>query len=464
MTNERSITWRYSVCGLLLCATMLMYMDRLTLSVLKTRICTEYGFSNEQYGGLDTGLSYAFAAGAFFFGFVVDRIGPRWLYPGVLLAWSCAGVATAYSHIVGSWFVPNASLGDQTYLGFMLCRVTLGFFESGHWPCALVTTQIILTRADRSLGNSILQSGAAFGSVLTPIIVLSLKTDEIGGWRPPFVAIGCIGMFWVLPWLLLIRKDDVQHKPAAVETTDSVDHTPALGSGDFWRMFAVVVAIVITINLTWQFFRVWLPAYLHEEHGYDESETAWFTSAYYVATDVGCIGVGVAVKALIAGGWDVHRARAVTFTACAGLVLLASIVAFMPKADIPTHGFWSASSLVLLGMLLLVAAGTLGLYPNYYSFSQELTRKHQGKISGALGMIAWIGSGTMQWLIGRNIDATKSYVTGVALAGVLPLVAVAALWLLWPRRTMPAPEPISTGPALEVSTAIKAVEDRVRKA
>jgi hypothetical protein len=95
---------------------------------------------------------------------------------------------------------------------------------------------------------------------------------------------------------------------------------------------------------------------------------------------------------------------------------------------------------LLLSILLLVAAGTLGLYPNYYAFSQELTRTHQGKISGALGTIAWLGSGTMQWLVGRNIDATKSYAAGVALAGVLPLLAVAALWFIWPRRS-----PVSAG-------------------
>src|SRR5262245_46803675 len=142
--SERSTRWRYGVCGLLLCATMLMYMDRLTLSVLAKRIQDEYGFSNEQYGALDTGLSYAFAGGAFFFGFLVDRIGARLLYPAVLLAWSGAGLATAYSESIGAFVLPNAPSADQTYWGFMACRIMLGFFESGHWPCALVTTQMIL--------------------------------------------------------------------------------------------------------------------------------------------------------------------------------------------------------------------------------------------------------------------------------------------------------------------------------
>src|SRR5689334_2769692 len=105
--NERSTTWRYGVCGLLLCATMLLYMDRLTISVLAKRIIEEYGFSKEQYGSLDSGLSYAFAAGAFFFGFLVDKIGPRFLYPAVLTAWSAAGIATAYSDVIGAALVPQ---------------------------------------------------------------------------------------------------------------------------------------------------------------------------------------------------------------------------------------------------------------------------------------------------------------------------------------------------------------------
>ncbi len=435
MGTERSTTWRYSVCGLLLCATMLLYMDRLTLSVLGPRIRDEYGFSNKQYGGLDSGLSYAFAAGAFFFGFLVDRVGPRWLYPGVLVAWSGAGVATAFADSLGAWLLPGAGSADQTYLGFMLCRVALGFFESGHWPCALVTTRIILTRADRSLGNSILQSGAAIGSVVTPLIVITLKTEEAGGWRPPFVAIGCIGMFWLVPWLLLIRGEDLERKPITENAPASPDTTPRFWSADFCRMLAVVIAIVICINLTWQFFRVWLPMYLHDTHGYDEDQTAWFTSAYYAATDVGCIGVGFWVKGLISGGWEVHRARAVTFTACAGLVFLAVAVAFLPSANVRADGFWTPMSLVLLAMLLIVAAGTLGLYPNYYSFSQELTRAHQGKISGALGTIAWIGSGTMQPLVGSYVDATGKYDRAVALAGLMPILACIVLWLVWPRRT-----------------------------
>jgi ACS family hexuronate transporter-like MFS transporter len=460
---ERTTTWRYSVCGLLLCATMLMYMDRLTLSQLATTIRSEYSLSSEQYGRLEFGFGYAFAAGALFFGYVVDRIGPRWLYPFVVIGWSCAGVASAYAQPIGAFFLPDpepppwaligassaglmsSPLGDgpllsalavfpgrtpiseQTYLGFMLCRIALGFFEAGHWPCALVTTQIILQRGDRSLGNSILQSGAAFGSVLTPPIVLGLTTEELGGWQLPFVAIGCIGMVWAIPWLLMIRPGELDRKPADPAALPEVTDAPKRSAADGWRIFAVLVVIVITINLTWQYFRVWLPMYLELSRGYTKVQVGWFISAYYISTDVGCIAVGLAVQRLIARGWEVHSARVATFSVCAGLTLCAVAVAYLPTGP------------VLLVMLLIVGAGSLGLYPNYYSFAQEISKKHQGKISGVLGTIAWIGSSSLQPLIGRQIDETKSYVLGIVLAGVAPLVAVAALWLFWPRRDSAAP-------------------------
>ncbi len=451
--SERSTTWRWGVCGLLLLAAMLMYMDRLTLSQLATTICREYSLTNERFGLLATGFSVAFAIGALFFGFLVDRVGPRWLYPVVVIGWSCAGVATGYSQIIGAWFIPDdprvlpalaastvgligadgplssacalvpgrTQVGEQAYFGFMLCRIMLGFFEAGHWPCALVTTRIILSRGDRTLGNGILQSGAAFGSILTPFVVLPMVTDDLGGWRPPFTTIGLIGMLWIVPWLMVIRRGDLD-RTTATNPVDAFDPTPNVSRADLWRMVAVLVIIVMTINLTWQFFSNWLPKYLQEERGYSRGEAGAFTSAYYVSAEIGCLGAGILVKWLVGRGCDVHRAKVFTFTGCTAVVLLAVVVAFLPTGPI------------LLTMLLIVAAGTLGFYPNYYSFTQELSRTHQGKISGSLGTIAWAGSALMQWLVGLSIDYFGSYAAGIVMAGSVPLFACAALWLLWPQR------------------------------
>ena len=91
MNEERSTRWRWSVCGLLLLATMLNYMDRQTLANAAVRITREFHLNQEQYGNIEAVFAYAFAAGSLVFGWLADRVSVRWLYPTVLTLWSLAG-------------------------------------------------------------------------------------------------------------------------------------------------------------------------------------------------------------------------------------------------------------------------------------------------------------------------------------------------------------------------------------
>jgi ACS family hexuronate transporter-like MFS transporter len=84
----------------------------------------------------------------------------------------------------------------------------------------------------------------------------------------------------------------------------------------------------------------------------------------------------------------------------------------------------------LVGMMLIVGAGSLGLFPCYYSFTQELSTEHQGKVTGLLGFCAWATS-PLHELLGWIIDVTKSYDFVIATAGVWPMLGAAALWFLW---------------------------------
>jgi MFS transporter, ACS family, hexuronate transporter len=245
-----------------------------------------------------------------------------------------------------------------------------------------------------------------------------------GAWRPPFVVIGILGSLWAVPWLVLMRDRDLVRTPAPEIGREP---TAPLDRASLARLFAVLVVVVVTINLTWQFFRAWLPQFLEENRGYSKQEVAWFISAYYIAADGGCLAVGAAVKWLAGRGWDVHRSRMLTFAVCTGLTLLAVPVIRLPAGPL------------LVCLLLLIAAGTLGFFPNYYSFTQELTRTHQGKIAGALGTIGWISSSIMQKLVGENIAATHSYTAGILMAAVVPGLALLALLLFWRRPTDKAP-------------------------
>src|SRR5947209_1661351 len=171
MSLPRGTAWKWWICGLLLLATMINYMDRLTLNQTAKRVMEEVGFDERGYADLESAFAYAFSLGAILTGWLADRVNLRWLYPAALFAWSLAGFATG--------LVPG-------FFGLLACRFVLGLAEAGHWPCALRTTQRILSPSERSLGNSLLQSGAALGAVLTPLLILTLPTGP-GTWRYAFL-------------------------------------------------------------------------------------------------------------------------------------------------------------------------------------------------------------------------------------------------------------------------------------
>src|SRR6266478_4911746 len=94
----RGPAWKWWVCGLLLLATMLNYMDRLTLNLMAVRIMDDFQLDERHYGQLESAFAFAFALGAIVVGWMADRWNVRWIYPIAVLAWSAAGFATGLAH------------------------------------------------------------------------------------------------------------------------------------------------------------------------------------------------------------------------------------------------------------------------------------------------------------------------------------------------------------------------------
>jgi len=403
--RPRPTSWKWWICGLLLLASAINYMDRQTLANAAVRITEQFHLSQEQYGNLELGFGWAFAAGSVLFGIAVDRLPVRWLYPVALTLWSAVGFATGLV---------------DSYGELLVCRTLLGLFEGGHWPCALKATQRLLATPDRPMGNSVLQSGASIGAIVTPLAMNAMMTAQLDSWRMPFQVIGAAGLAWVIAWFAMVRADDLAPAPAPAEAAPSQPASRA----DLWgilfsRRMLVLCFVVACINTCWQILRAWLPKFLQQGRGYAESDALYFNSLYYVATDVGCLGAGALTLWLARRGLSVHGARSAVFLGCAALSGLAVVAAWLPKG-------WP-----LLATLLLVGAGVLGVFPIYYALTQELSAHHQGKVTAVTSVAAWIFSSPAQSLFGRLIDRTRSFDVGFAVAGCLPLAAFLALWLFW---------------------------------
>jgi ACS family hexuronate transporter-like MFS transporter len=415
--------WRWWVCLLLMLATVINYMDRMALNQMAPRIKAAFSLTNTQYSVLESGFSLAFAVGALTTGFVVDRLSVRWVYPLMVLGWSAAGVLSGFAP--GYWFL-------------LTCRFMLGLFEAANWPCGIRTTRAILRPDERSLGNSLFQSGTALGAVLTPMLVIALvqwaEADRPPGspnpdaWKFPFRAIGSLGVVWIVLWFVTVPARMVRPHAGPPGTGPAHDGTARFSDVFRDRRFRALLACSVGINVSWHGYRTWLPLYLVEQRGYTELAMSKFTTLYYVVTEVGSLTVGFASLGLVRlGGLGVHASRVAAFAACALLTALTVAVPFLPDG-------WP-----LRVGLLAVAFGSLGLFPTYFALSQELSSRHQGKVTGTLGAAAHLSLALVVYPIeGRVCDLTGSYEPVLGAVGVAPLLALGLLVWLWPPR---APQP-----------------------
>jgi MFS transporter, ACS family, aldohexuronate transporter len=417
--------WRWWVCILLMLATVINYMDRVALNQMGTEIKTAFQLNNTQYGELESAFAIAFAIGAISTGFVVDRVSVRWVYPLMVVGWSAAGVLTGFA---GSFWM------------LLTCRFLLGLFEAGNWPCALRTTRAILRPEERSFGNSLFGSGTALGAVITPMLVLVILKwaaangySEADAWRVPFQVIGSIGLIWVALWFLTVpgrMLNPTDEAGAAPPEQGAIHFVDVFRDRRFWA----ILAVCLGVNFAWHTYRAWLPLYLREQRGYSLDEMSRFMTAYYLVADIGTWTAGLVTLLLCRRGMGLHVSRILMYAVCAMLTLSTFAVPFLPDG-------WQLQT-----GLLVVAFGALGLFPTYFALSQELSSKHQGKVTGTLGFCAHFSLAGLYRLEGWIGDVTGSHEWVLGGVGVFPLLALGVVIWLWPPRyepPPPGPKPVS---------------------
>jgi ACS family hexuronate transporter-like MFS transporter len=439
-----------AVCLLLLLASAVNYMDRQTLAVAAPRIKEEFQLTLVEYGNIEAIFGYSFAFGSLLWGFLVDRISVRWIYPIGLLGWSLMGFLTGWA---------------RGYEDLYWCRLWLGFFESAHWPCGLKTTQALLSRRGRAMGNSVLQSGTSIGAILTPWVMLAILTPQPGSWRIGFQGIAIVGASWVFLWLFVVRDRDfaIQHPGDHKSNVD--------GDSDPWwmalftRQFVMVVLLVISINTMWQLVRAWLPLIMRENYGFSERQTLIFNSLWYIFTDLGCFASGVIALAMAHRGWSIKSARVLSLTLGVGLFATIATVPFLYHRVQAGKGQTEAAvvaattepitwaeeaqlflqlepmQFAMLGVLLISGAGALAMFPIYYSFAQDVSPLHPGKVTSVASMLGWIASSMAQPEFGRLTQRTGNYDLGLFIISILPVVPWIAIVFFWPNDARAAEQP-----------------------
>ena len=413
---------RWIILALLFFATTINYIDRAILSLIKPEyLDKELGWTNTQYGYVNSAFQFAYALGLLGFGWFIDRFGTKIGYTVSIVFWSLAAAGHA---------------AVSTVFGFGVARVFLGLGEGGNFPAAIKTVAQWVPRAERAFANALFNSGSNIGSVVAPLVVLPIAAAW--GWRSTFIIAGAAGILWVFFWLPLFRNPPAQADDSPADE-EKVSWGSLFGTRQAW---AYMVCKFLT-DPVWWFYLIWLPDYFKKEQHLDLKHLGvvpslldpfaffgWMFSqplvVLYSIVTVLSIFAGWLVKRFAESGFDIVKVRKISML----IFALCSLPIFFVRG----LGMWQAV------MLIAFAASAHQAWSAsiYATVSDTFPKKAVASVSGLGGFAGSIGGMIFPIVAGMVLDAnpTGGYALLFSFCAFAYVVAFAIHHLLVPKLEM----------------------------
>ena len=424
---------RWLIIGLVFLATLINYIDRLTISVLAPLITKDLNLSNTEFGGIATWFLFAYTISQSLSGKLYDRIGIKKGFTVSIIVWSVAAMSHAFA------------TGLRSLSAF---RFVLGLGEAGNWPGAAKTVAVWFPARQRALGMAIFNSGAAIGSIVAPPVIVGL-TAYFGHWQQTFVVTGLLGFLWLILWWVVYdtpenhkwltreeykiitedepettsrQQSDIVDSDSSVSSSTIPVAEPAKPLGWFellrYRQTWAIVISRFLVDPVWWLYITWLPLYLSQVHGFDLKQIGLFAWVPYVAADAGSLFGGWLSGFLIGRGWTVNAARKIVIAFAAALMPAGIVAAFTPDAMM---------ALALIGVVLFgfqVWINNVQTLPSDFFPSNAV-----GSVAGLGGTGAGIGSMIFIFTTGWVVDHF-SYTPILVTAGILAPIGTFILFVL----------------------------------
>jgi MFS family permease len=278
MGNRRN--W---VALLLFCLVIINYMDRVALSVAAKPIAATFGLSPVAMGYLFSSFLWTYVLCLVPIGLVVDRIGTKTILGGGLLLWSAA---TAFTGM--GWSFASVLTG----------RLLMGAGEATSYPGGGRAIRDWIPEGERGMVTTLFNSGAvagpAFGAVLVGWLVSTFD------WRAAFVTLGCLGVIWLVAWViwygppetvswLSARERDKILRERHGRDLDTVHEGATQSSLTHIMSCPTMYGLMLSqacIVYNGYLFLTWLPSYLQTTLHLTTLNTGLFTAIPYGLTIV----------------------------------------------------------------------------------------------------------------------------------------------------------------------------------
>jgi len=422
--------YRWYVCALLFFASVINYIDRQVIGILKPTLQQQFGWSELDYADIVFSFQLAYAIGFLFAGRLMDRLGTRVGFSFAILIWSLAAMAHAAVMWIGPATAAILGMAGLAYTtsvaGFMAARFALGIGEAGNFPGAVKTVAEWFPRKERAFATGIFNAGTNIGALLTPLIVPVITLTY--GWEWAFIITGALGFIWLAFWWMLYRSPEEHTRVGKAELAYIRSDPPEPTTKMSWatilphRQAWTFAAAKFMTDPIWWLYLFWIPDFLYRNHGLSLTTMGPPIVAIYLIGDVGSVAGGWLSSTLIKRGWTVNAARKTAMLVCALAVVP---IVFAAR----TTDLW-----VAVGLIGLAAAAHQGWSCNVYTLTSDMFPKQAvGSVVGFGGTAGAIGGMLIAKLTGYILEFTGSYLPVFIIAASAYLLALLVVHLLSPR-------------------------------
>jgi ACS family glucarate transporter-like MFS transporter len=321
-SRTRRSHFRWTIVAFSAFGLTIAYLDRSALSVALPFMTREFEISPAVQGVVLSSFFWSYAIFQVPSGWLLDRVGPRVVYPVAVGWWSI-------------WTALTAFAGGVTSL--IVFRIGLGIGEAPVQPANIKVVSKWFPRSERAFASSLFDMGQQIGVALSVPVVTVLAVSV--GWRAVFIVIGAVGLLWILGWLRIYRSPEHHPRVNAAELAhirsdqaEMVVETAARGSwvellrnGQVWALMGGYVFR----SLAGAFFLTWYPSYLLDERGFSEADFGMVGAIPAVIAIGSTVLGGIVSDRMLASGMSTNIARKAPIIAGLGVSACIAITPFV---------------------------------------------------------------------------------------------------------------------------------------
>lgn len=359
----------------LLCVSVLInYIDRSNLSIAAPLLKAELGISNTQLGTLLSVFFWTYALMQIPAGWLVDRFDVKWVFSAGFFIWSAATGITGLLH---------------GFAALLAIRVILGIGESVAFPSYSKILGGHFKEENRGFANALLLAGLALGPAIGMLV--GGRVVARFGWRPFFLALGFVGLLWLIPWWASMPRRTASARSV---TASNASFLSLLRQRSVWGTCLGQASV----NYYLYFLVTWLPFYLVRGRHLSMDDMAKDGGLLFLMSAIGTTIAGKLSDRWIVAGSSLTLVRKCTM----GFGGLAFGVSVALLAVVPSSLFvWM---LVPTGLFLGISSCAT------WAIAQTLAGPEMvGRWTGMQNFIGNLGGAVAPLLTGYLLDRTGEF-------------------------------------------------------